>query len=277
MIVALASDLHLEFQALEITNLNADVLILAGDILIAEDLYDHSQESIQKTIDAGNKLGKRQQSAKEYRAFLKQCSDQFTHVIYVSGNHEFYHGKWHAGLDYLRLECSRYPNIHFLENEKIEIDGILFVGAALWTDMNNHDWYTMHQSKQNMSDYKVIKNDKNNFSRLKPEDTIRRHKESLKYIQDTVKDVNKKVVVVTHHAPTEQSVAECYKGQLLNGAYRSHLENVMLDNPNIVLWCHGHTHHPFDYLIGTTKVVCNPRGYPGETGFTHFELKYLEI
>jgi Icc-related predicted phosphoesterase len=277
MKIALGSDLHLEFQTLPVANLGADVLILAGDIFIAEDLYDHTPESIQKTLDEGNKLGKRQKSAQEYRTFLKQCSDQFNHVIYVSGNHEFYHGKWHAGLDYLRAECSQYPNVHFLENESVEIDGILFVGAALWTDMNNRDWHTMYQAKQSMSDYRVIKNDKNQFSRLTPEDTIHRHKESLSYIQKAVANTDKKVVVVTHHAPTEMSVAGCYKGQLLNGAYRSHLENVMLDNTNIVFWLHGHTHYPFDYQVGETRVVCNPRGYPGEPSFVSFDFKYLEI
>jgi len=277
MKIALGSDLHLEFQTLEVTNLGADVLVLAGDICIAEDLYDHTPESIQKTLDESNKLGKRQKSAQEYRAFLKQCSDQFKHVIYISGNHEFYQGKWYAGLDYLRAECSKYPNVVFLENETVEIDEILFVGAALWTDMNSRDWHTMYQAKQNMSDFRVIKNDKNNFSRLKPEDTIHRHKESLDYIQKAVTNTDKKIVVVTHHAPTEMSVADCYKGQMLNGAYRSHLENVMLDNTNIALWCHGHTHHPFDYQVGETRVVCNPRGYPGESSFSSFEFKYLEI
>jgi hypothetical protein len=27
------------------------------------------------------------------------------------------------------------------------------------------------------------------------------------------------------------------------------------------LWIHGHTHESFDYKIGKTRVVCNPRGY----------------
>jgi Icc-related predicted phosphoesterase len=277
MKIALGSDLHLEFRTLEVTNTeNADVLILAGDIVIAEDLYDHTPESIQESLDKGNKLGKRQQSAIEYRTFLKQCSDQFKHVIYISGNHEFYHGKWYAGLDYLRAECGKYPNVIFLENEMVEIDEILFVGAALWTDMNKNDWHTMYQAKQSMSDYRIILNDKLKFSKLKPEDTVVRHNASLKFIESAIKGAAK-VVVVTHHAPSEMSVAECYKGHMLNGAYRSHLENVMLDNPNIALWLHGHTHHPFDYQVSETRVVCNPRGYPGEPSFINYTFKYLEI
>ena len=47
----------------------------------------------------------------------------------------------------------------------------------------------------------------------------------------------------------------------MNGAYHSDLSDIMLDNPQIKLWTHGHTHHPFDYVIGETRIVCNPRGY----------------
>ena len=39
------------------------------------------------------------------------------------------------------------------------------------------------------------------------------------------------------------------------------LSDFILDNPNISFWNHGHTHFPFDYMIGETRVLCNPRGY----------------
>jgi hypothetical protein len=52
----------------------------------------------------------------------------------------------------------------------------------------------------------------------------------------------------------------------------------MLDHPQIKLWTHGHTHHEFEYVIGETKVVCNPRGYIGyEANATNFKLKYWEV
>jgi len=49
----------------------------------------------------------------------------------------------------------------------------------------------------------------------------------------------------------------------MNGAYHSDLSEFILDHPQIKLWTHGHTHHPFDYMIGGTRIVCNPRGYDG--------------
>jgi hypothetical protein len=63
----------------------------------------------------------------------------------------------------------------------------------------------------------------------------------------------------------------------MNGAYHSDLSEIMLDNTHIKLWTHGHTHHCFDYVIGETRVVCNPRGYDGyeDTGWD--PMKVIEI
>ena len=64
----------------------------------------------------------------------------------------------------------------------------------------------------------------------------------------------------------------------MNGGYSSDLSEFILDHPEIVLWTHGHTHDPFDYEVGTCRVVCNPRGYYGyETSANDFKLKYIEV
>jgi hypothetical protein len=31
-------------------------------------------------------------------------------------------------------------------------------------------------------------------------------------------------------------------------------------------WLRGHVHKSLDYTIGDTRVICNPRGYPGPGG-----------
>jgi len=278
MKIALASDVHLEFGDLEFTNEGADVLVLAGDIMIAQYLYDHTPDSIQKSLDKGNKLGDRQLEAIKYRKFLERVSVQFKHVIMIAGNHEFYHGRWYQALDTLRHECNQFSNVYFLEDQVKEIDNVMFVGSTLWTDMNKNDWYTKYQVKQGMSDFRIIKNDKNNYHSLHPDDVIVRHAKSLEFIKTTVANTSKKVVVVTHHAPSDLSVADCYKGQqLMNGAYRTNLEDFVMDS-NINLWCHGHTHHSFDYMLGNTRIVCNPRGYIGHEPLADgYMFKYLDI
>ena len=40
------------------------------------------------------------------------------------------------------------------------------------------------------------------------------------------------------------------------------------------LWIHGHTHAPCNYTVGETQVICNPRGYPGESG-NGFDLELV--
>ena len=93
-----------------------------------------------------------------------------------------------------------------------------------------------------------------------------RHRHMLGYIKTVVAErSDEKFVVVGHHSPSFQSVHEGYKTEyLMNGAYHSDLSEFILDRPQIKLWTHGHTHHPFDYMIGETRIVCNPRGYESD-------------
>lgn len=265
MKITVVSDLHLEFSdCFDIKNTdNADVLILSGDIMIAEDLHDHPYVPSIYEYGAFADLGRRQQKVKIFRDFLKRMSFLFPHVIYVAGNHEFYNGKFYKSLQYLRDECSQYPNVYFMENDCKLIDDVMFIGATLWTDMNRGDPITLHAVRDMMNDFRIIKNDKKEYSSLKPIDVALRHKESLKYFQ-SVLDENKerKCVIVGHHSPSYQSMHPMYSNDhLMNGAYHSDLSEFIFDNPQIVLWTHGHTHHCFDYKIGNCRIVCNPRGY----------------
>lgn len=265
MRIKVVSDLHLEFSDIQIpNNEDVDVLILAGDIAIAEDLYDCPKENTDPS------LGGKHRRAATYRDFFTRCSQQYPHVIYIAGNHEFYRGKFYAGLDYLRQECSTYPNIYFLEDEVKIINNIVFVGATLWTDMNKGDPITLHAVRDMMNDFNSIRDDNKNYSALKPADTVLRHRRSLEYIKHVVAEQRDKTcVVVGHHSPSYQSIHPQYANdQIINGAFHSDLTDVMLDNENIKLWIHGHTHHAFDYAIGECRVVCNPRGYES---FSHKE------
>ena len=73
-----------------------------------------------------------------------------------------------------------------------------------------------------------------------------------------------KTVVVTHHAPSIHSIPEIYKTDYLSAAFASNLED-FISSSKIDIWIHGHLHDPSDYKIGETRIVCNPRGYIGET------------
>jgi predicted phosphodiesterase len=277
MRLAICSDLHLEFGPLELTNdENADVLILSGDIMLSEPLHNFPADYDNTTI-----VSKYQMQAIRFRQFLRDCSERFSNVIYVAGNHEFYHGKFNAGLDYLKEECSNYANVHFLEASSVKIKDVLFVGATLWTDCNKGDPLTLYQLQYSMSDFKIITYDKDIYRKLNPTDTVRRHHKTLDYFEAVVENTAKdsKIVVCTHHSPSELSIHPIYQNQFeMNGAYHSDLSKFVIDNPQIKVWVHGHTHHNFDYMLGESRVICNPRGYIGyEESANNFKLKYIEV
>jgi hypothetical protein len=264
MKIKLVSDLHLEFSDVDIPNNGCDVLILSGDILIAQDLHDHPRGDWVQSQEYLWKNGQmRPEKADRFRNFLDRCSKNFPHVIYVAGNHEFYHGKWYATIDYLREETSYWPNIYFLEKDVKVIDDVAFLGCTLWTDLNKGDPITMHNVSEMLNDHRLIRNDRAGFTRLRAAQTMERHREHLNWLKETVPQYSK-VAVVGHMGPTHLSIHERYKNDYhLNGAYCSDLSEFILDNPNIKLWTQGHTHHAFQYMVGSTLVACNPRGYEG--------------
>jgi Icc-related predicted phosphoesterase len=268
MKIKLVSDLHLEFSDINIKNdQDYDVLILGGDIMIAQDLHDHIAADFNPySTGAFADLSRKQERVQRFRDFFKRCSFQFPHVIYIMGNHEFYNGKFYASIDHMRDECAKYPNVYMLEQDMKIIDDVVFVGGTLWTDMNRRDPLTMHAITDMMNDFRIVRNDKREFARMSPLDVAIRHDKTLGYIKHIVQEhKDKRCVVVGHHCPSKLSTHENYKDQyLMNGGYSSDLSEFIIDHPQIKLWTHGHTHHPFDYVIGETRIVCNPRGYESD-------------
>jgi Icc-related predicted phosphoesterase len=253
MKIQIVSDLHLEFSDVNIKNQgDTDVLILAGDVLVADKLFRHNSETGQK-----------------FRDFLSRVSFQFPHVVYVAGNHEFYGGgHFYGTVDALRSWCANnYGNVYFLEDETKLIDDVMFVGGTLWTDMNKGDPLTVMHCNDRMNDYRAIKNDRKGYTAIRPIDTVERHERTKQYFRIVIDGAaeDQKIVVVGHHTPSHTSIAEHYRDEhLMNGAYHNRLEDFILDRPKIKLWVHGHTHWAFDYMIGDTRVVCNPRGYDSD-------------
>lgn len=266
MKIAICSDIHLEFGGITLDNPeNADVLILSGDICVVSDLVEDNHE-ILTTI--GNV---------RFQEFMDSCSHNFKHVVYVCGNHEHYHGDIATTFIKLKNYLKKYNNVYLLDSECKIIDDVIFVGGTLWTDMNKEDPLTIMSAQNDMNDYRHI----NYFGKkLTAVDTISFHKDMINYLNIVIdeKTIGSKVVVVGHHAPSKQSTHPRYTDRTINGAYSSNLSDFILDHPQIKLWTHGHTHEDFDYMLGSTRIVCNPRGYDGyEARADRFSLKVVEI
>lgn len=260
------SDIHLEFEDYRPKE-KADILMLNGDICVAEYL--------RKTPDSKYyPLGQR------FIEFFKYCADNYQYVLYIMGNHEHYTGLYNNSYSILKEKLD--PRIHILNNDFIDINDYRFVGTTLWTDMNNSDPITLHTIKDCMGDFKVINyNDIGLYRKLMPYDTVDFHKNSLSLIQDSINyDISnkpKKMFVMSHHAPSSLSIHEKYRNEYhMNGGFHSRLDNFILERPMIKYWTHGHMHDSFDYYIGDTRVICNPKGYYNEN--LHFdESNIIEI
>ena len=273
MKIAVASDLHLEFGDLEITNDNqADVLILSGDICVAADLDMRDRRQTE--------LGFARRRSEMFHEFFERCAANFPHVIYIMGNHEYYHSDFATALDDVRKRLAHLPNLYILEREIKVIDDVTFIGGTLWTDMNNSDPLTLYHMRTMMNDFRVIQNSavpvhfrtqegdfKTRTAKFSPDDAVTEHVKMKEYIQVVTAMLGEnpnKYVVVGHHAPSRRSTHEMYAHDtIMNGGYSSDMDQFIEDRPQIKLWTHGHTHHVFDYVIGETRVVCNPRGYAG--------------
>ncbi|CAB4133572.1 Calcineurin-like phosphoesterase domain, ApaH type [uncultured Caudovirales phage] len=298
MKIAICSDTHLEFGDLDLTNdENADVLILSGDILVAEDFknFNEIDHIIMSATPSMLERGKR------YYEFLKKCSERFTQVILIMGNHEHYHGDFAKTANTIRGVVGDLHNIHFLDKEWVIINGVLFFGGTLWTNMNNEDGKTLRTIAYTMNDYRGVLNSNKTVSfrvpnltedtpdafsfkerpaSFTPEDSVEDHKDFLKKLDEVLTlHPEMRTVVVGHHAPSKASTHPRYKKEfIMNGAYSTNLDDFILDRRQIKLWTHGHTHEDFDYMIGTCRVVCNPRGYIGyEDRADSFKLKYVEV
>ena len=295
MKIAVCSDLHLEFGDLDLHNdEGADLLILGGDILVAEDLKGAGSPIVKVTETLSLR-------AERYLNFIDRCSERFPHVIYIMGNHEHYHGDFAESDKLIKGTFGDLKNFYFLDKDWININGIFFYGGTLWTDMNKEDPNTLREIAYCMNDYRQVVNSnrqvnyrvpglnednadgwvmKQRAANFDPMDSVEDHRAFLKGLDLALSLYpNHPFVVVGHHAPSKASTHPRYKTEwMMNGAYSTNLDDFILDRRQIKLWTHGHTHEEFDYMIGTTRVVCNPRGYDGyEARADEFKLKYVEV
>ena len=294
MKISVASDVHLEFGDLEIDNdAGADVLVLSGDILVAKDIAQRDPYGVMGPEYRSNR----------YHDFMQRCSALFPHVIYVMGNHEHYNGDFANTEKHLKDVLGYLKNVYVLEREIKVIDDVTFIGGTLWTDMNNGDSLTLYHMKAMMNDFRCVENSnrvvnyktdeqingvdnrgkpifKTITAKFSPEDAFEEHAKMKGYIQQIVEGkADQKFVVCGHHSPSKQSTHPRYADDtIMNGGYSSDMNEFITEHPQIRLWTHGHTHYQFDYMVGETRVVCNPRGYINyEPQASDFKLLTVEV
>jgi Icc-related predicted phosphoesterase len=254
MKINFVSDLHLEMGYQELPG--GEVLILAGDIAEVKNIQRHYHET--KLVSSEPNFDF---VCSEF--FRYECQ-KYEKVFYVMGNHEHYRWKFKKTAETIRNIMP--SNVTLLDNQVEEYNGVMFLGGTLWTDCNRDNPLTKVMLSTGMNDYHVITyNDDNGYYKLRPDHTVFEHQKTVKYFKEVLaENTNKPFVVITHHAPSFMSINEKYKSDVhMNGGYASELTDLILDNPNIKYWIHGHMHDPVQYQVGETTVISNPRGYIG--------------
>lgn len=212
---------------------------------------------------------------KNLRSELLEYTQRFYKVLYLYGNHEFYGFK----LDYKRAktiinELELPENFHLLNRyeQPVEINDFVVIGATLWTDFNR-DKFIEYSVSEKMNDFKKITYiDKSysgeRYTKFKTKYWFKEFIEDFTYIKnEVIKHKDKKVIIVSHHAPSLKSSDERFSyDEEGKYAYASNLEEYLESLKNVKYWFHGHVHVSKDYNVGDVRVVANPFGYINEFG-----------
>lgn len=248
MKLQIISDLHSEFyypdpqrllDRIEIVP-DLDFLVIAGDLVVPmkqPELY--------------------------CQAVFEHFSKKARHVIYVEGNHEYYGGN--PSVVGMRLTRLMPSNFHWLINTAETIDGVHFYGGTMW--FNNADQMNFF--------YRKYMNDFHQIGGLEPWV----YEVNKAFTEKAFENVTKDTIVVTHHLPHGNSTPPEYRGDQMNRFFLCD-QTKLIEEKQPRLWLHGHTHQSCDYTLGdpqygTTRVICNPKGYPRElkTNFTQVVLE----
>ncbi|KAF1053525.1 MAG: 3',5'-cyclic adenosine monophosphate phosphodiesterase CpdA [Stenotrophomonas maltophilia] len=239
MRIRVLSDLHHEHfdGARALPAIEADLVVLAGDI------HEHLQG-------------------------LHWARETFgdTPIVYVAGNHEFYNADLPELTQAMR-NLARALDIHFLADDAVELGDLRILGSTLWTDFGlygaEREAASLQLAQSEMPDFQCIDHFTAPFTAALSQSLCRASCEWLE--QRLSEPFAGRTLVVSHHAPSERSIPEAFRGDALSPAFASNLDALV---QRCDLWIHGHVHQRQDYRLGQARVLANPGGYPGEdSGF----------
>ncbi|WP_299189070.1 metallophosphoesterase [uncultured Psychrobacter sp.] len=261
MKLQILSDLHIDSYARQshpighIPKTDADVVLVAGDTANSDSGMPWLQE---------------------------QAARLQVPLITIAGNHEYFNedvlhfDKKLATWDNYNVDSQL--GVRVLQCQHLDIGEVRILGCTLWTDYQyqaNED--TLVVAKRFMRDYKQIYAGDALFS---PEVSIDLHIQQRQWLKQALIDaqqLGKKTIVMTHHSISALSVSEKYATLPSNAAFVSDLSSWMHEDWAPALWVHGHTHEAFDYCIGNTRVIVNPRAYPNEVSSTQIEFAWDRV
>ena len=234
MKIGILSDLHLSRDPFRLEAWPWDVLVLAGDL------------------------------GRPARA-MAWAREAPCPTVLVAGKHEYYGSDLATTVRTLK-ELAAGSKVTVLERESVLIGGIRFLGCTLWSDFRPRSGgQRFHENApliaETIRDFSSIRVSSDSPEVITPAVCRAVFDQTIDWLeQEFVSEPMVPTVVVSHFAPSARSIHPSFRNSPLNPAFVSELsERIACWRP--LLWIHGHTHNSFDYAIGTTRVICNPRGY----------------
>jgi predicted phosphohydrolase len=252
----LISDVHLEFGGMPtpMGDTSDVILLVAGDF--------------------------GQASNSEHVGFMRKLCKRYRMVLHTAGNHEYYGSRIDKVDQAWTLLEDEILNYRYLNPGFEIIDDVTVVGATLWTDFNGNDPIAKLHAERVINDYRKItfKAPGDVYRKLRASDVVQVNNKHRNYIEDCLRHKKtSKVLVMTHHAPTEHGVDPSYRSDYpANYAYHNVKMEGYLDQADV--WVHGHTHHQYEAQLGETRLICHPRGYLGyEASATNYSPKEFTL
>jgi hypothetical protein len=244
------SDLHLDLLIERkrdkfINSLNGtgiDVLVLAGDIV-------EGRASLK---------GMR-------RDIWERICDRYVKVIATLGNHDNW--KTNAGEAQEEILSYNIPNLSLLTNNSVVYKDRTFRGGTLWYQ-DCKDWaggYAEYKKKV-WCDYSEI---------WDAEPWI--YEQNEEFRGNVCKNIQEGDIIVSHMLPSIECIHPMFRGSDYNDFFISDCKQDIIEKKPVV-WFFGHTHCPFDFVLGNTRMYSNPLGYGGEGMNPYFsDRSFVEL
>jgi predicted phosphodiesterase len=242
MKIRILSDLHLDVAPFTYKKGDEDMVVLAGDISTCEPRF--------------------------FKRFIGLIESINKPIVYIKGNHESYMDIIENVDKQIRGLESTFKHFHFLDDQVYDVGDYRFIGSTLWSNLDITPPKDQMKIKElvewGINDFLLIMHHGGNgiMKRFTVDDMIAKNLASRAFIKSSI-NPGMKNIVVSHFCPSEKSIHPQWKGSSLNPYFACNCDDI-LTMDGVVLAVHGHTHSSFDYMIGNTRVICNPRGYKDE-------------
>lgn len=205
--------------------------------------------------------------------FLKELKTIYSTILFVAGNHDYYlisdsirqkyHNDSKLRINEMKAFVQTIPNVHFLEGNIIEINGVRFGGTGMWYDFQFSIQHYNCSYDSVFSIWKKTMNDSRRISNLGSFYEREYFFEQKKKLDAIISELD---VIITHVGPYWKQTAP-----LLHHLFEKHIPSFYFFDATEYaplihnkVWIHGHSHLRQSYTFNRCRIINPALGYPFE-------------